>query len=241
VALALDEEVPFFAHAAAPGLGGWNVFYSSCLLGASPSIARIGGGPSEEDPAMRPTRAALLAALLCAGCVEKPLDGAPGSERSNAITGYAPGPDWEARVQALDPRKRAFVLVPLYDTAGRPLPVLRSDASPAEESALLTPDNRDDLLYRFEGFYDLPAWAWADDRATIRVQLRPPSSTAFTAAYGYTSRAYHGCLVGEADRALDLLDLGARCSDREALTLVRSPAQRNDARRATMFTNPSGE
>jgi hypothetical protein len=171
-------------------------------------------------------RAALALCLLgVVGCVEKPIDGAPGSALGNQVTGYAPGPAWEARVQALDPRTGRFTTVPLYDVSGRPLARLRSATRAAEESAILTPRNREDLLYRYEGFYDLPAWAWAGDRATIRVQLRPPSSTAFGQAFGYTSHAYHACLIGRASRALDLHDLGAQCSDRETLTLVRD-AQR---------------
>ncbi len=167
-------------------------------------------------------RTLLPVLLVAVGCVERPLDGGPGGELGNAVTGYAPAARWEARVEAYDSGRERFAPVPLYDTRGRSVAALRADEAPAAEVALLTPANERDLLHRYAGFYDLPEWAWRFERARVRVVLRAPGTTTYTPAFAYSRAAYHGCLVARAEGASDLRDLGAHCADRLSVTLVRS-------------------
>jgi hypothetical protein len=167
-----------------------------------------------------PARSTAAALFLLAACVDRPLDGAPGGELGNVVGGYAPGRGWEARVEAYDGVRAHFAVVPLYDSHGRPVAVIRTEEDAAEETVLLTPGNDDDRLHRFSGFFDLPAWAWRDDRARVRVVLRAPRTTTFTSAFAYSNAAYHRCLL-EARFAVDLRDLGAHCADRKSLVLYR--------------------
>ncbi len=191
-----------------------------------------------SGPALGTLRCAGAAAgLLLASCVEKPLDGAPGGELGNEVTGYAPGPGWDVRVEAFDPATRRFEPVPLYDARGRATSALRASDEPAPESALLTPENDRDVLHRYAGFYDLPPSVWRFERARVRVVARAPGTTAFTGAFAYSSDAYHRCLVAGAETAFDLHDLAAHCADRESLVLERAP-RRGHARAASAVDPP---